>query len=95
MLAHHSINGCKLHTGDLLGSGTISGPVAGEEGSLLEMSKNGTVDVHIGNGHKRRWLLDGDEVVFKAWGVLDTGERVGFGECRGIVAKPLQLNVKK
>ena len=96
MLAHHSINGCKLRTGDLLGSGTISGPTAGEEGSLLEMSRNGTVDVYIGNGNKRRWLQDGDEVEFTGWGVLDTGERVGFGECTGRVVKALDFeNVRR
>lgn len=91
MLAHHSVNGCKLLPGDLLGSGTISGPNHGEEGSLLEMSKNGAIDVDIGNGQKRRWLHDGDEVIFRGWGVTQSGERVGFGECRGQVIEAVDL----
>lgn len=106
MLAHHTVNGCNLLPGDLLGSGTISGPNPGEEGSLLEMSKNGTQEVEIGGASntstvtsksgeqtfKRKWLQDGDEVVFKGWGVLpESRERVGFGECRGRVGKAVKL----
>ncbi|KAF8456580.1 fumarylacetoacetase [Terfezia claveryi] len=91
MLAHHTINGCKLLSGDLLGSGTISGPQKGQEGSLLEMSKNGTEDADIGGGQKRRWLEDGDEVVIKGWGITQGGERVGFGDCRGRILAPLEL----
>ena len=85
MLAHHTINGCLLRPGDLLGSGTISGPKEGEEGSLLEISRNGFRDVDVGGGEMRRWLVDGDEVVFRGGGVNAQGERVGFGECRGRV----------
>ncbi|RPB18458.1 Fumarylacetoacetase [Terfezia boudieri ATCC MYA-4762] len=91
MLAHHTINGCKLLSGDLLGSGTISGPQKGQEGSLLEMSKNGTEDADIGGGQKRRWLEDGDEVVIKGWGITEGGERVGFGDCRGRILAALEL----
>jgi len=93
MLAHHTINGCKLLPGDLLGSGTISGPNKGQEGSILEMSKNGTADVDIGGGQKRRWLQDGDEVVFRGWGDTQGGERVGFGDCRGQVLPALELKL--
>ncbi|KAI5803501.1 fumarylacetoacetate hydrolase FahA [Peziza echinospora] len=100
MLAHHTVNGCSLRTGDLLGSGTISGPGAGEEGSMLEKSKNGTTDVQVhgadgGPVVARRWLEDGDEVIMRGWGVIPggrdghaRGERVGFGSCRGIVLPP-------
>ena len=92
MLAHHTINGCKLQSGDLLGSGTISGPEKGQEGCLFEMSKNGTEDIDIGGGQMRRWLQDGDEVVFRGWGVTQGGERVGFGDCRGRILAALELN---
>ncbi|KAF8419408.1 fumarylacetoacetate hydrolase FahA [Tirmania nivea] len=93
MLAHHTINGCKIMSGDLLGSGTISGPEKGQEGSLLEMSKNGMEDVDIGGGQKRRWLQDGDEVVIRGWGVNQGGDRVGFGDCRGRILAALELKL--
>ncbi|KAF8476987.1 hypothetical protein BDZ91DRAFT_688003 [Kalaharituber pfeilii] len=93
MIAHHTINGCELRPGDLLGSGTISGPNKGEEGSLLEMSGNGKMEVEVGDGVRRRWVEDGDEVVLRGWGVLSNGERVGFGECRGRVMRARQLRL--
>lgn len=80
MVAHHTITGCPLRTGDLLGTGTISGTEKGSVGSLLEASGNGTVAVKVGEG-ERRWLEDGDEVVME--GVCGPG--VGFGRVSGRV----------
>ncbi|KAK0615633.1 hypothetical protein B0T17DRAFT_348963 [Bombardia bombarda] len=82
MIAHHTLGGCPMRTGDLLGSGTISGPTAGERGSLLEMSEGGKKDVLLYGMDARTFLKDGDSVTLRGFcGVL--GARVGFGECRG------------
>ncbi|NWJ09967.1 FAAA Fumarylacetoacetase, partial [Crypturellus undulatus] len=62
-LAHHSVNGCNLRPGDLLASGTISGPEPESFGSLLELSWNGTKEINLGNGQSRKFLQDGDEVI--------------------------------
>ncbi|XP_024391885.1 fumarylacetoacetase [Physcomitrium patens] len=83
-LAHHTVNGCNLNTGDLLASGTISGPSFGSLGSLLEMSVAGSREVKLEHGGVRRFLKDGDEVVMSAVCEGD-GFNVGFGECRGKV----------
>ena len=90
MMAHHTLGGCPLRTGDMLGSGTISGPDEGEQGSLLEMTGNGVKDVRLGGDDVRRFLLDGDEVAMRAYGVVGgdgkwRGQRVGFGACTGRV----------
>lgn len=83
-LAHHTINGCNMRTGDLLGSGTISGPTDDSYGSLLELSWNGSKDVVLENGDKRHFLLDGDEV--KLVGHCEDGNgRIGFGNCIGVI----------
>lgn len=86
MIAHHTITGCPMRTGDLLGTGTISGTERESLGSLLEASRNGAEAVVLGDGNdgekvERCWLEDGDEVILK--GVC--GEGVGFGEVRGVV----------
>ncbi|EPS43271.1 hypothetical protein H072_2750 [Dactylellina haptotyla CBS 200.50] len=83
MIAHHTITGCAMRTGDLLGSGTISGEDKTSVGSFLEATQNGKEDVDIG-GVKRKWLEDGDEVLLR--GHAGSGEgRVGFGECAGTI----------
>ena len=81
MLAHHSINGCAMHSGDLLGSGTISGTEPGSQGSMLEQTKNGKETIKIGS-QSRTFLDDGDEVVIRGM-CGEPGRYVGFGECRG------------
>ncbi|KAI1387879.1 Fumarylacetoacetase [Hypoxylon trugodes] len=82
MIAHHSLGGCPLRTGDLLGSGTISGPSLREKGSLLEQSEGGKKDIMLYGMDVRRFLKDGDTVTIR--GVCGKpGERVGFGECVG------------
>lgn len=81
-LAHHTINGCNLRTGDLLASGTISGPEPGERGCLLELTTGGRQPVDLGGGKSRRFLEDGDRVTMTGW-CQANGYRVGFGEVSG------------
>ncbi|XP_006033508.1 fumarylacetoacetase isoform X2 [Alligator sinensis] len=83
-LAHHSRNGCNLKPGDLLASGTISGPDPESFGSMLELSWNGTKEIDLGNGQSRKFLQDGDEVVMTGY-CQGNGYRVGFGQCSGKV----------
>ncbi|PYH46411.1 fumarylacetoacetate hydrolase family protein [Aspergillus saccharolyticus JOP 1030-1] len=79
MCAHLTSTGCGLQTGEVLGTGTVSGAAEGEYGSLLEVTKGGTVAKKLGDGTERRFLEDGDVVTLTGW----AGDGVGFGECRG------------
>lgn len=83
MLAHHTVTGCAMNTGDLLGSGTISGPDPGTQGSLLEQNKNGKERITVA-GKQRTFLEDGDEVTLRGRCGVE-GAHVGFGECRGVI----------
>lgn len=83
MVAHHSVNGCNLQPGDLLGSGTQSGPADSEAGSLLELTRGGKQKVTLSNGETRTFLEDGDTVIFGGWCECDGAARIGFGEVRG------------
>jgi fumarylacetoacetase len=85
MVAHHSVNGCKLQPGDLFGTGTLSGPHAGQFGSLLEMTEGGKHAVELSSGETRTFLQAGDEVILKARCRKDGEVSIGFGECRGVV----------
>jgi fumarylacetoacetase len=85
MVAHHTIGGCNLQSGDLLGSGTISGPTAAEAGALIELTAAGKTPVALGNGETRDFLEDGDTVVMKGWCERPGFARIGFGENRGEV----------
>jgi fumarylacetoacetase len=85
MVAHHTSNGCNLQPGDLFGSGTVSGPEAGTEGCLLEMTRGGRHPVSLPNGETRRYLEDKDEVIFRARCARPGAATIGFGECRGTV----------
>jgi len=78
-LAHHTINGCDMHAGDMLASGTISGPTPDAYGSMLELSWRGTKPVPMPDGTTRKFIQDGDTVIMKGWSEKD-GVRVGFGE---------------
>ncbi|MCY3410498.1 MAG: fumarylacetoacetase [Candidatus Heimdallarchaeota archaeon] len=78
-LAHHTINGCNMRTGDLLGSGTISGEGMHERGSLIEITLLGKEPVFISDSEKRTYLEDGDTVILRGWCQGD-GYRVGFGD---------------
>jgi maleylacetoacetate isomerase len=83
-LVHHSVTGCVMNPGDLLGSGTISGQTKDSYGSMLELSWKGTNDVRVGN-EVRKFLNDGDTVTMKGWCNKPGHGRVGFGECIGKV----------
>ena len=85
MLAHHSVNGCNLRPGDLLGTGTQSGPEPEEAGSLLELSRGGQRALILPNGETRRFLEDGDAVVMRGWCERAGAARVGFGDLVGRV----------
>ncbi|WP_338512343.1 fumarylacetoacetase [Pseudomonas trivialis] len=85
LVAHHSVNGCQLQAGDLFGSGTLSGPEAGQFGSLLEMTEGGKRVVELPNGEVRKFLEDGDEIILRARCRRDGFASIGFGDCRGTV----------
>ncbi|MBO4227380.1 fumarylacetoacetase [Bradyrhizobium neotropicale] len=83
-LVHHASSGCAMNVGDLLGSGTISGPEKDQRGSLLEISWNGTEPIELASGIKRSFLENGDSLVMRGWCQGD-GYRVGFGEVEGTI----------
>lgn len=85
MLAHHTSNGCNLFPGDLMASGTVSGPESSEAGCLLEMTLGGERPLVLSNGEARSFLEDGDEIVFRAVCHRPGAARIGFGECTGRV----------
>ncbi|MEY4375885.1 MAG: fumarylacetoacetase [Pseudomonadota bacterium] len=85
LVAHHTSNGCNLMPGDLLGTGTISGPVAGTFGSLMEISLNGREPLRLPNGETRTFLEDGDELVLNARAERAGWRSIGFGTCSGTV----------
>ncbi|OAJ46781.1 fumarylacetoacetase [Pseudomonas marginalis] len=85
LVAHHSVNGCQLQAGDLFGTGTLSGPQAGQFGSLLEMTEGGKKAVELPSGEVRKFLEDGDEVILRARCSREGFASIGFGECRGTV----------
>jgi fumarylacetoacetase len=89
MVAHHSVNGCGLAPGDLLGTGTISGPDRGAFGSLLELSRGGTEPVTLPTGETRTFLEDGDMLSLSGRMVADGRVNIGFGPCTGIVLPAL------
>jgi fumarylacetoacetase len=86
MLAHHTVNGCNLRPGDLLGTGTLSGPEPGEAGSLLELTDGGRRPLVLEDGETRGFLEDGDRVVLRAWCERPGCARLGFGTAAGIIA---------
>ena len=86
MVAHHTVCGCNLQPGDLIGTGTQSGPdAAAEGGALIELSVGGKNPVTLANGETRTFLEDGDSVILKAWCEREGFARIGFGDCRGTV----------
>ena len=85
MLAHHTVGGCNLQAGDLLGSGTMSGPSADQGGSLQELSLGGTRPLILANGETRRFLEDGDSVVMRGRCERAGFRSIGFGDCEGRV----------
>jgi fumarylacetoacetase len=86
MLAQHTVGGCNLQSGDLLGTGTISGPTPQEAGALVELSRAGTQPLVLAEtGEERAFLADGDTVILRGWCDRPGAARIGFGECRGTV----------
>lgn len=85
MLTHHASNGCNLRPGDLLASGTVSGPEPEARGCLLEITSGGKDPLHLPSGESRTFLEDGDEVILRARCIREGAITIGFGECRGRV----------
>jgi len=90
MVAHHASNGCPLRPGDLIGSGTVSGPEKENRGCLLEMTWRGTEPLELPTGEVRKFLEDGDEVILRGWCETPGFRRIGLGECRGKVLPAAQ-----
>ncbi|MCF6435939.1 fumarylacetoacetase [Pseudoalteromonas sp. MMG022] len=85
MVTHHTVNGCNFLPGDMLGSGTQSGPEHEEAGSLLELSRGGKESITLTNGEERKFLEDGDKVIMRGWCEADGFNRIGFGSVEGTV----------
>ena len=85
MVAHHTLGGCNLQPGDLLGTGTMSGPEPEEAGALIELTKGGSQPLALPHGEQRTFLEDGDAVTLRAWCERPGAARVGFGRCEGQV----------
>jgi fumarylacetoacetase len=83
LLTHHASNGCNLRTGDLIGSGTVSGPEKDARGCMLELAWRGTEPVSLPTGESRAFLEDGDQVILRGYAQREGARRIGFGECRG------------
>ena len=85
MLAHHTVNGCNLRPGDVLGSGTVSGPVPGSQGCLLELTRRGAEPLSLPTGETRGFLEDGDELTLCGHAAAPGAVRIGLGTCTGVV----------
>ncbi|EGP08584.1 fumarylacetoacetase [Bradyrhizobiaceae bacterium SG-6C] len=85
MVAHHTVNGCNLHPGDLIGTGTISGPRDAELGSMLELTAAGSRPITLPNGEMRGFLEDGDEITFRGRCQRHGFASIGFGHCSGTI----------
>jgi fumarylacetoacetase len=94
MVAHHTVNGCNLEAGDLLGSGTQSGPEAQEAGSLLELTVGGKQPLSLPSGETRAFLADGDRLTMRGWCERPGHPRIGFGEVAGTVLPAAGQNAK-
>jgi len=90
-LAHHTVNGCNVRAGDLMGSGTISGPSEDSYGSLLELTWGGKKPITLKDGSTRTFLNDGDNLILRGYCENNNG-RIGFGKCTGKILPPITLN---
>jgi fumarylacetoacetase len=86
LVAHHTVGGCNLQPGDLLGTGTLSGPTPAQGGSLLELSSGGKAPITLPNGEQRTFLADGDRVILRGRCTAAGAVDIGFGACSGRVA---------
>jgi fumarylacetoacetase len=85
LVTHHTVNGCNLQPGDLLGSGTLSGPKPDEAGSLLELTLGGKQPIELPNGERRSFLEDGDTLTLRGWCEREGAVRIGLGEVSATV----------
>ncbi|MCX7214797.1 MAG: fumarylacetoacetase [Burkholderiales bacterium] len=85
LITHHTVNGCNLQAGDLLGSGTLSGPEPHQLAAMLEITQGGKIPLTLPNGEERIFLEDGDQVTLRGWCATKDAARIGFGECIGTV----------
>jgi fumarylacetoacetase len=85
LVTHHTMGGCNLQPGDLLGTGTLSGPQPAQAGSLLELSGGGKAPITLPGGEQRTFLQDGDTLTLRAWGEKPGARRIGLGTCSGTV----------
>jgi fumarylacetoacetase len=90
LVAHHTVNGCNLSEGDLLGTGTLSGPMPEQAASLMELTSGGKQPVKLSDGEQRGFLEDGDTIILKGYCQRAGQRRIGFGECRGTVMQARQ-----
>ena len=91
LLTHHTSNGCNLRPGDILGTGTVSGPADDNRGCLLELTSNGRQPLTLPGGEERGYLVDGDEVTLRGYCEREGFRRIGFGACRGTVIAALDF----
>ncbi len=89
LIAHHTSSGCPLLPGDLIGSGTVSGPENHNRGCLLEMTRRGAAPLTLPTGETRVFLEDGDEVILRGWCEASGFRRISLGECRGVIQEAL------
>jgi len=87
LLTHHASNGCNLQPGDLLGSGTVSGPMEENRGCLLELTRRGVDPITLPTGEQRGFLADGDQVTFRGYCERAGFVSIGLGECSGTIAE--------
>ncbi len=85
LIAHHTSNGCNLQTGDVLATGTISGPAEASAGCLLELTRNGAQSILLPTGESRTFLEDGDEIILRGTCEAPGYPRIGLGECRATI----------
>jgi fumarylacetoacetase len=85
LIAHHTSNGCNLQIGDVLATGTISGPTEASAGCLLELTRNGTQPILLPTGESRTFLADGDEIILNGFCEAPSHPRIGLGECRATI----------
>jgi fumarylacetoacetase len=85
LIAHHTSNGCNLQIGDILATGTISGPAEASAGCLLELTRNGANPILLPTGESRAFLADGDEIILRGACESPGHPRIGLGECRAII----------
>ncbi len=91
LVTHHAVNGCNLRPGDLLATGTLSGPKPGMQGALIEITRGGKDPIDLPNGESRSFLEDGDTVTLRAWCEAEGAARIGFGQATGTVLPALPL----